>query len=279
MRQVDLESIQFTAPTLDSHFHYQECLPGMPDLSKNLETWFSQGLVGFLDVSITPLDFEKRVAALEAWKNTWMTAGLHPNSSETAHEDLWTLLEGQLSHPKVIAVGEIGLDWFRGLERKTSQFEAFERQLFLAKKYHLPVVIHNRDADQDLYPMIKKADLERGGILHCFSSDWKTAVKFLDLGFVVSFAGNVTYKTALGIQDTCSRLPQTAWLVETDAPYLAPVPHRGMGNHPGYLCHTLEKIAQLRQTLPQNAAAQSCQNFFRFFASVFQDKDLHPPVF
>lgn len=177
----------------------------------------------------------------------------------------WAELERQLEHHKTIALGEIGLDWYRGRDAERQQRDLFERQLLLARARNLPIIVHCRDADADVHEALRSVALERGGIMHCFSSGYEFAVQCLDLGFMISFAGNVTYKNALLIQDAARRLPLDRILVETDAPYLAPVPMRGKTNHPGFLGHTIEVLAALRGDAPQRVAEVTGANFFRFF--------------
>lgn len=278
MRQVDLKEVQFISGTIDSHFHTLECKKAIPEIDKEFTPWFKQGLRGILDVAITTLDFEERLKIFDSTSPVWFTAGIHPNYCVSQPLDSWEKLEEQASHPRVIAIGETGLDWYRGKEYANIQYETLERQLDIAKRNHLPVIIHNRDADEDLFRVLKNAQLEPGGILHCFSSNWSYAVKFLDLNFHLSFSGNVTYKNAYDIQDTCARIPQNRYLVETDAPYLAPIPHRGSSNHPGNLRYTLEKMAQLREITPQKTAEETRDNFMKFFSSVFQNKNLNSSI-
>ena len=148
---------------------------------------------------------------------------------------------------KLLAIGEIGLDYHMGKENKDKQIEMFESQIKLAKKYNLPIIIHNRDASGDILEVLKRnAPFEKGGIIHCFSASLEWAREVIKLGFYISFSGTVTFKNAINIQEVAKLVPEDKLLVETDSPYLAPVPHRGEINQPMYLVDVAKFIAQLR---------------------------------
>lgn len=183
--------------------------------------------------------------------------GLHPNSNKDLTEENLQWIENQLVNKQIIAIGEIGLDYYREFTPKKTQKYWFEKQLELAKKHNLPVCLHIRgeesetkfiDAFADAYEIVKKVGINKG-ILHCFTGNWEIAKKFLELGFYISFAGNITYKNAKWKEkwgEVIEKLPVERILVETDAPYLSPDPLRGQTNYPQNIVYTLKKIAEIK---------------------------------
>jgi TatD DNase family protein len=258
---------------VDSHFHSQEMRKKGLTPERLLHSLVDLGMSALLDVGTQPYDFGQRAVFAARWSRIFMSEGIHPNYVKEMHKyaqegkgDCWELLERNLRHKRVIALGEIGLDWYWEKEDKKPQIEAFRRQLELANSHSLPVIIHNREADDEVYQHIKEIHPARGGILHCFSSDYNYAKKFLDLGFYISFAGNLTYKKSTAIQEAAKKLPWEKILVETDSPYLAPMPFRGKTNHPGYLGHTIEFLAGLRGMSPVELSLMTGENFNRLFS-------------
>jgi TatD DNase family protein len=177
--------------------------------------------------------------------------GLHPNSNEDLNEENFQWIETQLlNNKKIIAVGEIGLDYYRTFTEVTRQKYWLKRQLELAKKYNLPVLLHIREAFTDAYEIVKEVGTNKG-ILHCFTGNWETARKFLDLGdFYLSFAGNITYQNGKWEErwrEVIEKVPREKLVVETDAPYLTPLPERGKINFPSNIIYTLQKIAEIKK--------------------------------
>ncbi len=171
-----------------------------------------------------------------------------------------------LKHDKVIALGEIGLDYHWMEDPKEIQIEVFKRQIALSKDLDLPFVVHTRDALEDTYQVIKEAGLgSRGGIMHSFSGSLEEAQRFVDLGMMISFSGVVTFKKATELQEAAQQLPLDKILVETDAPYLAPVPKRGKENKTAYTRYVVEKIAELRGISVEEVAAATTANAKRLF--------------
>ena len=167
---------------------------------------------------------------------------------------------------KLLAIGEIGLDYHRGKENKDKQIEMFESQIKLAKKYNLPIIIHNRDASGDILEVLKRnAPFEKGGIIHCFSASLEWAREVIKLGFYISFSGTVTFKNAVNIQEVAKLIPEDKLLVETDSPYLAPVPHRGEVNQPMYVVDVAKFIASLRNCTYEHIDKCTTVNFSRLF--------------
>ncbi|MEM6985168.1 MAG: TatD family hydrolase, partial [Pseudomonadota bacterium] len=170
------------------------------------------------------------------------------------------------THAKVVAIGETGLDYMRVEGDMRWQHERFETHIEAAAQADRPLVIHTRAAAQETIDMLRSNDAGRsGGVMHCFAEDWHIAKQALDLGFYISFSGILTFKSAKAVQDAARRVPMDRLLVETDSPYLAPVPHRGKQNEPAYVRHTAVYLADLRGVTIEAIAAQTSENFFRLF--------------
>ena len=176
------------------------------------------------------------------------------------------MIVSQLDNPKVVALGEIGLDYYWMEDPKEIQIDVFKRQIFLSKEHNLPFVVHTRDALEDTYAVIKEVGVgPRGGIMHSYSGSLEMAQKFVDLGMMISFSGVVTFKKALDVQEAAQKLPLDKILVETDAPYLAPVPKRGRENRTGYTRYVVDKIAELRGLTSEEVARATYDNAMRIF--------------
>lgn len=196
--------------------------------------------------------------------------GLHPNSDEDLTLENLQWIEKQLSNKKIIAIGEIGLDYHRDFTLKEKQKIWFKKQLKLAKRYNLPVLLHIREAFDDSYRVLKELGIKKG-ILHCFTGNWEIAKKFIDLGFYISFAGNITYKNGKWKerwQEVINKVPLEKIVIETDAPYLSPEPFRGKINYPQNIIYTLKKIAEIKKIDEKELAKKIYLNtlwLFNFF--------------
>ena len=231
---------------IDSHAHLD-----MEDFDADRDVVIKRALQGGVTRIVTiGIDLASSRKAIEiAKKNEFIyaTVGYHPHNASKADPRDLEKLKTFASEPKVVAWGEIGLDFFRRHSPPDMQVQALERQLDIAFELDLPVIIHDRDAHRDLLSLLKKKNRLYRGVIHCFSGNYDFAMALIELGFFISFPGTVTYKNAVDTQTTASRIPLERLLVETDCPYLAPVPFRGKRNEPFYVKHTAEKIAQLRQ--------------------------------
>lgn len=214
-----------------------------------------------LNVSVSLSTFDTVLKTATQYADVWASVGSHPNEAEEV--DVQTLVTlGQ--HPKVVAIGETGLDYFR--ETGKMQTERFIAHIQAAKTLHKPLIIHTREAKADTLAVMAAEDAAyAGGVMHCFTEDWETAKAALDMNFYISFSGIVTFKNASIIQEVAKRVPLDRMLIETDTPYLAPQPHRGKANEPAYVRHTAEFIAGLRHTSLEEIAAQTTHNFFTLF--------------
>lgn len=180
----------------------------------------------------TKKEIEESLKYGEKYSDVFVTIGYHPSETDTVTDDLLLLLESQLKHSKVVGLGEIGLDYHYGKENKNAQLCLFEKQLALAEKYNLPVVVHSRDATLDTIGCLKKYSVS--GVIHCFSGSVETAKEYIKMGFVLGIGGVITFKNS-NLREVVSQLPMESIVLETDSPYLTPSPHRGEQNSSKYI--------------------------------------------
>ena len=206
------------------------------------------------------------LALAHPFSNLYAIIGWHPEDVLTYSAKEEEKLAAQLQQPKVVALGEIGLDYHWDQEHHQQQQNLFRKQIELAQAYHLPISVHTRDAMADTYEILKAAHVERyGGIMHSFNGSTEWLRKFLDLGMMISFSGVVSFKNAPLVHQAARAMPIDRLLVETDAPYLTPTPYRGKQNEPGYTRYVVEAIAKLRHTSVTEIADQTYQNTIQFF--------------
>jgi len=217
------------------------------------------------------LDCGIRLAAMHDFM--YATVGIHPHEAAQAKDSDFDEMATLVKHPKIIAWGEIGLDYFYDHSPRELQRRVFLRQMELAKAAKLPIIIHCRPSDgsdnawDDSLRLLDEqwARNGLGGILHCFTGTWPHAKRALDMGFMISFAGNVTYPKAQPIRDAARQVPVDRMLIETDSPYLAPIPHRGKRNEPAFVKETARQIGEIRGLSTEDVGRQTAQNFYRFF--------------
>lgn len=252
---------------VDSHCHL-DCLR-----HENWET----GLQGAIDqaqqngvghmlcVSIELENFPKVLEIARRYDFVSASVGVHPNVTE-GKEPRCDELVSLANDPDIIAIGETGLDYFRSTGDLDWQRERFREHIAAAKQCGKPLIIHNRESTEDCLEILKqeKAD-EIGGVMHCFVENWEIAKRAMDLNFYISFSGIVTFKSAQELKEVAKKMPQDRILVETDSPYLAPVPYRGKENQPAYVRHVAECIAELRDTSLEDIAQTTTENFFNLF--------------
>lgn len=190
---------------------------------------------------------ERAVELAEVWQGLYAAVGIHPNDANGVTEETYEKLCAWAKLPHVVAIGEIGLDYHWDTTPREVQFEVFRRQIRLAREVKLPVVIHDREAHGDIVRILREEGAkEVGGIMHCFSGSWEMAKECMDMNFMISFGGPVTFRNARRPQEVASKVPLDYLLVETDSPYLTPEPHRGKPNQPLYVRYVAEKIAELK---------------------------------
>ncbi|MGB9610063.1 MAG: TatD family hydrolase, partial [Bryobacteraceae bacterium] len=211
-----------------------------------------------------PPDLEAGIRLAERYAFIDATVGVHPHDASKAGEDTWTELAALMGHPKVVAVGEIGLDYHYNFSPPEVQRAVFIRQMELAREARLPIIIHTREAWQDTVELIRRHwPPELGGVFHCFSGGPREAEEALALGFHVSFSGIVTFPRAVDVQQAARLVPAERLLVETDAPYLAPVPYRGKRNEPAWVVETARRVAALRGVELEEIARLTADNWSR----------------
>jgi TatD DNase family protein len=220
-----------------------------------------------------PAQVDCGIRLAEKYDFIYATLGIHPHEARLADAAAYQNMERLAKHPKVIAWGEIGLDYFYDHSPRDVQKEVFVRQMELAASAKLPIVIHCRpsegsdDAWEDCLVLMRErwAAKGLGGILHCFTGNWVQAKQALDMGFMISFAGNITFPKAQQIRDAALEVPLERILIETDSPYLAPIPHRGKRNEPAFVKETARTLGELRGLSTEEIGRQTTRNFYKFF--------------
>ena len=209
---------------------------------------------------------EKSLALSRQYGELYSTIGWHPTEAGSYTQEVEDMLVSHLHDPKVIALGEIGLDYHWMTAPKETQEQVFRRQIQLSKDLDLPFVVHTRDALDDTYEIIKSEGVGScGGIMHSYSGSLEMAERFIQLGMMISFSGVVTFKKAVDVQEAAQNLPLDKILVETDAPYLAPIPKRGRENRTAYTRYVVDKIAELRGLMSEEVAQATYENALRIF--------------
>ena len=249
---------------VDSHCHldFPELAADTPGVLAEME---QHGVSHALCISVTLDDFPKVRALAEQYPNLFASVGTHPDYPDHRPVSASELVE-LAAHPKVVAIGETGLDYYRLKGDLEWQRERFRAHIRAAKACGKPLVIHTRAAAEDTLKIMHEEGAEEvGGVMHCFTETWDTAQAALSLGFHISFSGIVTFKNAGTLKDVARQVPLERLLVETDSPYLAPVPHRGKTNRPAWVKHVAEHIAFLRGVSVESIAEATSGNFFRLF--------------
>ena len=259
-----------TLPVLiDSHCHLD-----FPDFGPEVEDVVARaheaGVGLMLTISTKVSEFDRVRAVAERFPHVYCTVGIHPHEAASEPEtDTATLVE-MAKHPKVVGIGETGLDYFYEHSPREAQQRNFRAHVAAARETGLPLVVHTRDADEDTAGILAE-EMGMGafpGLLHCFSSGPQLAEKALEIGFYISLSGILTFKNAVELRETASKVPMDRLLVETDAPYLAPVPKRGRRNEPSFVVHTAEKLAEVKGVSTSELAEATTANFLRLFSRV-----------
>lgn len=252
---------------VDSHCHLNmlDLTPFQGELQQVLNQAKSQGVQHFLCVGVTLQDHPELVAIAENYDDVSISVGLHPNENPGVPLDIEALTLAA-KHPKIVAIGETGLDYYRSVGELEWQQLRFRQHIQCAKQSRKPLIIHTRlAADDTITIMQEEGANDIGGVMHCFTEDWDIAKKALDLNFYISFSGIVTFKNATQLHEVAKKVPIERMLIETDSPYLAPIPFRGKPNVPAYVCHVAEMIASLRNVSLTTIAQSTTQNFYTLF--------------
>jgi TatD DNase family protein len=251
---------------IDSHCHLDSA-----DFNEDREAVIERAIAAGVETMLAigtgdgPPDLEAGLRLADKHSAFYATVGIHPHDAAKATADDFKRLADLLAHPKVLAVGEIGLDYHYDFSPREIQKSAFIQQMEIAARASKPIVIHTREAWDDTLALIEQhwAPHGIGGIMHCFSGGPEEARRALDLGFYLSFGGIVTFPKALAVQDVAKSAPRDRILIETDAPYLAPVPKRGKRNEPALIVHTARKLAELRAESYEELCDATTENFRR----------------
>ena len=252
---------------VDSHCHLD-----FPDLIVQVDDILSRMQANrvshALCVSVNLPDWPGIIKLVEQHDCLWASVGVHPDYEQAVEPTVEDLVS-RTTHPRVVAIGETGLDYYRLTGDLEWQRERFRRHIRAARACGLPLIIHTRAAAEDTIRLMREEGADQaGGVMHCFTESWEVAQAALDLGFYISFSGIVTFKNAVALQDVARRTPLDRILIETDAPYLAPVPHRGKLNDPSRVTHVAEKIAECRAVPLKTIEEETTNNFFRLFNKI-----------
>ncbi len=254
---------------IDSHAHLD--FPQLhDDLEGVLERARDAGVAGVLTVACVrsePQSLDAVLEIVDRHRQVWAAAGVHPHDASLYNENVERVVASSMEHPKVVAWGEIGLDFHYDNSPREVQEEVFRRQLRAARDLGKPVIIHSRSAAGETCRILEEefTDSGLGGVMHCFSYDWEVAKRCLDFGFHLSFGGIVTFPRADETREIARAVPSERYLIETDSPYLAPVPFRGKSNQPAWVAQVAEKLAEVRGVPASEVGRESTSNFNRLF--------------
>jgi TatD DNase family protein len=250
---------------IDTHAHLE-----MPEFMKDLEAVIQRakesGVEYIFTVGTEKKDWKRAVEIADSHPSIYAILGVHPHNAKEIDDQTYPMLRELCRNGKVKAYGEIGLDFFRNLSPRDLQLKRFREQIGLAKELGLPIVIHDREAHQETVEILKSERAkECGGIIHCFSGDYEMAKACMDMGFHISIPGSITFKNAEGFREIVRRIPLESLLVETDAPFLTPVPFRGKRNEPSYVRYTAQKVAEVKKISFEKVAEVTTENALRVY--------------
>jgi TatD DNase family protein len=252
---------------VDSHCHLDrvDLTPFDNDFSRFMSQTLAGGVERMLCVSIDLESWPAMVSLVEGYPQISLSVGVHPNDRDRREPDVAELVKLS-QHPGVVAIGETGLDYFRSDGDLDWQRSRFRTHIQAARACEKPLIIHTRDAREDTIRIMREEGAaSAGGVMHCFTESWEMAQQALELDFYISFSGIITFKNAAELRDVVSRVPLERMLIETDSPYLAPVPHRGKSNQPGYVREVAECVAEVKGLSLEAVAEQTRINYFRCF--------------
>jgi TatD DNase family protein len=252
---------------VDSHCHLDYYKEEDGELDAVVARARAAGVATMVTIGTRISEFERVRRIAERYDDVYCTVGIHPHEAASEPEiDIAGLVE-LTKHPKVIGIGETGLDFYYDHSPRDRQADVFRTHIAAACESGLPLIVHSRGADAETAEMLQAGAAEGAlrGLVHCFSTTRQLSEKALEIGFLISLSGILTFKNALELREIAQEIPVEYLLVETDAPYLAPVPHRGKRNEPAFVTHTADQLAALRGMAPADLAAATTANFFRLF--------------
>lgn len=250
---------------IDSHVHLndQELFPKIEEI---IERAKDNGVTAFICVGYNKESSEMAIDIATMYEEVYAAIGIHPSEAKHYQQSDLDWLEANLNHPKVKAIGEMGLDYYWEKAHVDKQHELFIKQIEMANKHKLPIIIHMREAINDTYEIIKKhKNKDLLGVMHCYSGSWEYVKKFTDLNLYISLAGPVTFKNANTPKEIAKKIDLRHLLIETDAPYLAPIPHRGKTNESKNLKYIIKEIATIRNTSTEEIEARTYENTVKLF--------------
>ncbi|MBU0723497.1 MAG: TatD family hydrolase [Alphaproteobacteria bacterium] len=254
---------------VDSHCHLD-----FPDFAEELDAVVERaraaGVARMVTICTKITEFGRVRGIAERYDDIYCTVGIHPHEADSQPETDAARLIAEAQHPKVVGIGESGLDYFYEHSGREAQQRSFRAHIKAARETGLPLVVHTRDADDDTVAILREEHGEGAfpGLIHCFSSSRELAEKSIELGLYISLSGIVTFKKAVDLQETVRALPLDRLLLETDSPYLAPIPHRGRRNEPAFVAHTAKMVAELKGLSMAEVEKATTENFARLFKKV-----------
>jgi TatD DNase family protein len=254
---------------VDSHCHLDriDLSPYDNNFSRFVDQTVDSGVSHMLCVSIDLESYPDMLHLVEAYPDIFVSVGVHPCDKDRREPSVDELV-ALARHPKNVAIGETGLDYFRAEGDLEWQRDRFRRHIQAARQAAKPLIIHTREAREDTISILEQEQAaDVGGVMHCFTETWEMAQAAMEMGFYISFSGIVTFRNADELRDVASKVPLDRMLIETDSPYLAPVPHRGKPNQPSYVSHVAQAIAELRGVPVDDLVHTTNDNFFRLFSS------------
>jgi TatD DNase family protein len=255
---------------IDSHCHldFPDLYDRFDDIRENMA---ANGVIGALCVAVNLEDFPKLLDLVSRAPELYASVGVHPDYNDVREPDVETLTS-LARHPKILAIGETGLDYYRTPANELDwQRERFRIHIRAARACGKPLIVHTRSSAPDTIEILQEEGArEAGGVMHCFTEDWPCARAAIEMGLCISFSGIVTFKSATALREVAVKVPDDALLIETDSPYLAPVPHRGKTNEPAFVRHVAEHLAQIRGVSLERIAELTTANFDRTFRRVAQ---------
>ncbi len=258
----------------DTHFHYQEMQKKGFSIEELISDFSREGISLAIDIGLHGgEDIQERIDALQGLPQVFFSSGYHPSQTmKVSTKKAVESLHKQLDHPGIVAVGETGVDTYRDCGPVEKQQELFRIHLELANQYELPIIIHCRQAGQQVIEVLSSYPAKAGGILHCFEGSHDFAQQVLSHGLHISFAGNITFSRNQELREVAAAIPANRILLETDSPYLTPVPHRGKPNSPGKIIHTYQTVAALRETSMEDLCQQVRTNTLNLFSRIDESK-------
>lgn len=249
---------------IDTHAHLQ-----MSDYNEDRDLVISRaveaGVTCIVNASYDLASSWQAIKLSEEYSNLYASVGVHPHDAYTLDEETFNALWDISNHPKVIAIGETGLDYYRNRSPRDVQKKSFERHIELSLEFNLPIIVHNRNAHDDVLKILNEYKGKLRGVMHCFSGDLDFALRCIEIGFYISFAGNITYTNATTLREVASKVPDKKLMIETDCPFLTPQFKRGQRNEPSYIKGIAKKLAEIRQVALPDISQLTTKNAQELF--------------